>query len=94
MRRALGEYDVAGIRTNIAFFLQMLEDAEFRAGHLHTHFVDEFLERRPRLEPSQNLKAIAELVAAFHTKQSAVRLEAARPAQSRWRDMGRQEGLR
>ncbi len=94
MRRALGEYDVAGIRTNIAFFRQILEDAAFRAGRLHTHFVDEFLERRPRLEPPQDLTAIAELVAAFHAKQSGIRPETARPPQSRWRDIGRQEGLR
>jgi acetyl-CoA carboxylase biotin carboxylase subunit len=94
MRRALGETEVAGIRTNTAFFGQILEDAEFRAGRLHTHFVDEFLERRPRLEPPEDLRAIADLVAAFHAKQSAVRPATARLSQSRWRDMGRQEGLR
>ena len=32
MIRALREYDVGGIRTNIGFFRQILEDAEFRAG--------------------------------------------------------------
>ena len=41
-----GEYDVAGIHTNIRFFRQILEDAEFRAGRLHTGFIDEFLARR------------------------------------------------
>ena len=32
MLRALREYDVGGIRTNLAFFRQILEDPEFRAG--------------------------------------------------------------
>ena len=34
MIRALREYDVGGIRTNLGFFRQILEDAEFRAGRL------------------------------------------------------------
>ena len=45
MLRALREYDVGGIRTNIGFFRQILEDPEFRAGHLHTGFIDEFFAR-------------------------------------------------
>ena len=40
--RALGEYHVGGIRTNIGFFRQILEDPEFRAGHLHTGFIEDF----------------------------------------------------
>jgi acetyl-CoA carboxylase biotin carboxylase subunit len=46
--RALREYDVGGIRTNIGFFRQILEDSEFRAGALHTGFIDEFFERNRR----------------------------------------------
>ena len=37
--------DVGGIRTNIGFFRQILEDPEFRAGNLHTGFIDEFFAR-------------------------------------------------
>src|SRR5215471_14064857 len=44
MIRALGEYDVEGIRTNIPFFRQILEDPEFRAAALHTGFIDEFFQ--------------------------------------------------
>src|ERR1019366_2211718 len=35
MLRALREYDVAGIHTNITFFRQILEDEEFREGLAH-----------------------------------------------------------
>jgi acetyl-CoA carboxylase, biotin carboxylase subunit len=52
MRRALAEYYVSGIRTNISFFRQILDDAEFRAGHLHTGFIEEFFARAS--EPSRN----------------------------------------
>src|SRR5579862_480171 len=97
MLRALREYDVAGIHTNITFFRQILEDAEFRAGRLHTRFVDEFLERRRPFDPPPDLASIAELVAAFHLKgvaQTAPRPDAACAPPSRWLDIGRREALR
>jgi acetyl-CoA carboxylase, biotin carboxylase subunit len=98
MLRALREYDVAGIRTNIAFFRQILEDDEFRAGRLHTRFVDEFLERRKPLAAPPELESIAALVAAFHAAGSATGStasgESAPAPRSRWLDMGRREALR
>jgi acetyl-CoA carboxylase biotin carboxylase subunit len=67
MLRALREYDVGGIRTNLAFFRQILEDPEFRAANLHTGFIDEFFQRRRSREPSGDLAAVAALAAALHT---------------------------
>ena len=68
MIRALREYDVGGIRTNIGFFRQILEDPEFRAGRLHTGFIDEFFARDAPPEPSSgDLRAVAALAAALHT---------------------------
>ncbi len=94
MLRALSEYDVAGIHTNITFFRQILEDPEFRAGRLHTRFVDEFLERRKPFAPAPELESIAALVAAFHsTQRSAQPLNGTAP-RSRWLDIGRREVLR
>jgi acetyl-CoA carboxylase, biotin carboxylase subunit len=94
MLRALREYDVGGIHANIAFFRQILEDEEFRAGRLHTDFVDEFLERRKPLTPPPELESIAALVADFHAKHTAPRAESAPPQRSQWRDIGRHEALR
>jgi acetyl/propionyl-CoA carboxylase alpha subunit len=94
MLRALREYDVAGIHTNITFFRQILEDAEFRAGHLHTHFVDEFLERRQPFAPPPDLESIATMVAAFHSEQRTARTRSAPAPRSRWLEIGRGEALR
>jgi pyruvate carboxylase len=67
MIRALGEYDIAGIRTNIGFFRQILEDPEFRAAHLHTAFIEEFFQRHQPAGPAPDLTAVAALVGALHT---------------------------
>ena len=45
-RRALLEYGIAGIRSNRAFFTEIMEDPVFRTGSLSTAFLDEFFARR------------------------------------------------
>jgi acetyl-CoA carboxylase biotin carboxylase subunit len=95
MLRALREYDVGGIRTNLAFFRQILEDPEFQAAKLHTGFIDEFFQRRRSVEPSGDLAAVAALAAALHT--AAVRPEAANggaKSASPWQTAGRDGLLR
>ena len=93
MIRALGEYDVAGIRTNIAFFRQILEDPEFRGGALDTGFIEEFFRRTAPPEPRKDAAAVASLVAALH---SASRTMAAAPPSARpgrWLQQGREDLL-
>jgi len=93
--RALGEYDVGGIRTNIGFFRQILEDPEFRAGNLHTGFIDEFFARNAAPQPPPGMSDVAALVAALHTMSRSASPEA-RPAasSSAWRESGRSGLLR
>ena len=43
--RALNEYFVGGIKTNISLFQRILGDADFRAGKLDTGFLDRMLKR-------------------------------------------------
>src|SRR5277367_3190559 len=68
MLRALEEYAIVGVETNLGLFREILRDAEFREGRLNTGFVAEFFKRRladgsacPTLEP------IAALAAAAHS---------------------------
>jgi acetyl-CoA carboxylase biotin carboxylase subunit len=67
MIRALREYDVGGIRTNLGFFRQILEDGEFRAARLHTGFIEEFFERHNTPRAPRDLASVAALAAALHT---------------------------
>ncbi len=96
MIRALREYDVGGIRTNIGFFRQILEDPALRQGDLHTGFIDEFLVKlEPRRAPG-DLVAIAALAAAIHEGARAQPSTngASGPLPSRWLAAGRDELLR
>ena len=59
MRRALGEYVVAGIKTTVPFFAWLLEQPEFLAGRFHTTYLDEVLASRngrPFVEPTPELE--------------------------------------
>ncbi|MGU3503351.1 pyruvate carboxylase, partial [Mycobacterium sp. C31M] len=44
-RRALAEFRVRGVTTNIPFLLAVIDDPDFRAGRVTTSFIDE----RPQL---------------------------------------------
>jgi acetyl-CoA carboxylase biotin carboxylase subunit len=95
MIRALREYDIGGIRTNLGFFRQILEDAEFRAGHLHTGFIEEFFKRRRPPLPPRDLAAVAALAAALHARSGAAPADSpATNAPSPWLGAGRSALLR
>ena len=95
MIRALREYDVGGIRTNIGFFRQILEDEEFRAGRLDTGFIDEFFRRHQPSRPPAGLLDIAALAAALdHTAHEAQVPELEPNGANPWLTAGRQELLR
>jgi acetyl-CoA carboxylase, biotin carboxylase subunit len=44
--RALDEYFVGGIKTNLSLFRQILQDSDFRAAKLDTGFLDRMLQRK------------------------------------------------
>ncbi len=48
MDRALGEYLIRGIKTNIPFARAIIRDPHFRAGKATTKFIEEFFERVPK----------------------------------------------
>jgi acetyl-CoA carboxylase biotin carboxylase subunit len=94
MIRALREYDVGGIRTNIGFFRQILEDAEFAAGRLHTGFIEEFFARRTPCAAPSEFQAVAALAAALYAAGRTERSEAPAAGRSQWLAAGRDGLLR
>jgi len=100
MRRALREFLVAGIRTNIAWFDEILSSPAFRSAALSTAFLDRF-ERAAPDAPDLETEAAAALIAARIAAISTTKPPAAasdsgsrRGARSVWADAGRAEMLR
>jgi acetyl-CoA carboxylase, biotin carboxylase subunit len=91
LTRALAEYAVGGIRTNTAFFREVLADPEFQAGRLSTSFLDGFFARRIPAVTSAEAEAAVALVAAL--EQGKPVLAPSAPS-SRWVSIGRDENLR
>jgi acetyl-CoA carboxylase biotin carboxylase subunit len=93
MLRALGEYHVGGIKTNIPLFRLILYDPAFRAGELHTGYLDELLKTpldRDTPAPPESA-GIASMIASIASKPKAG--ETAYPT-SRWVASGREDLLR
>jgi acetyl-CoA carboxylase, biotin carboxylase subunit len=94
MARALDEYHVAGIRTNLGFFRRILEDPVFREGRLDTGFLDGFFARNPPVaDPDRELVEVAALIAAIHAGEQ-VKACPAVTTPSRWRSEGREQLFR
>ena len=102
MRRALGEYLVAGIRTTVPFFVWLFEQPEFVDARFHTTFLDEALQARNGrsfTEPPPELEAVAAIAAALEASLTPQPGAAAQPARTgngaagRWKDAARIEGL-
>jgi len=69
MTRALGEYDVRGIKTTIPFFQWLLATDDFRRGRFDTTALDRELASRagrPFVEVSGPLEELAIISAALH----------------------------
>jgi acetyl-CoA carboxylase biotin carboxylase subunit len=95
MLRALGEYHIGGIRTNIPLFDAVLRDPAFRAGDLHTGYLDALLKRPglPDQPPAPELAGIAAAAVGAHTKPAAAQTTQMK-TESRWLTTGRDELLR
>jgi acetyl/propionyl-CoA carboxylase alpha subunit len=92
MKRALHEYLIVGVQTNIPFHLQLLEDPRFIAGQVHTGFLDSEFSMEPPVQGEED-ETVALLVAAVMSHERRSR-SAAQPAILRgpgesWRDAGR-----
>jgi len=97
MQRALREYHVGGIKTNIPFFMEILEQPDFQKGSFDTGFIDRWLQNRTGAHPISDSERDLALLAAVlhHTSRSAESSESPAPlAASPWKNAARTGGLR
>jgi len=104
LTRALGEYFVGGIKTNLSLFRRILADADFCAAKLDTGFLDRMLKQKDgQLEDSQAAQVAAIAAGIF----AVLGVSAAAPGErasdtsaekaviaSNWKSAGRREALR
>jgi acetyl-CoA carboxylase biotin carboxylase subunit len=86
MRRALAEYRVGGITTNLPLFEEIMKDERFRAGQLDTGFLDRFMQGWRRPAPSEGTVVASILAAATAEMKRARSPRSAEPSRSSaWR---------
>jgi len=107
LQRALYEYFVGGIKTNLSLFRRILQDPDFRAGKIDTGFLDRLLSK-PAPPPALELDGVDRT--AERTRIAAIAAgifavldgasqpkngqSAAAPSESAWKEAARREALR
>jgi acetyl-CoA carboxylase biotin carboxylase subunit len=96
MLRALEEYVIGGIKTNIGLFRRILMDEDFRAARIDTGYLERLLAEPDASVQNDVSEDVVALAAALFT--AARRREPVAVAEvseeSRWAVAGRREGLR
>jgi acetyl-CoA carboxylase biotin carboxylase subunit len=95
LRRALEEYFVGGVKTNLALFQRILSNPDFLAGNADTGLLARMLESRHVDEEERQVAAIA--AGIFQVIESRagneIGAEVNMPVQSAWKKISRTEGL-
>jgi acetyl-CoA carboxylase biotin carboxylase subunit len=107
LQRALNEYFVGGIKTNISLFRRILRDSDFQAGNIDTGFLDRLLKQKTQADGHSDPGAaeaavIAAGMFAMMGPAAAGPLERAAmegpqkvmSAHSNWKAAARREGLK
>ncbi len=96
MRRALAEYKIMGLKTNIPFHQNLLDSTRFIAGQYDTTFIEEsfFLDEDPNLRPE--IAAIIATLAAHDQRRKAAQIvrRNGHDGQSNWKLAGRWQRMR
>ncbi|MFU8771762.1 MAG: acetyl-CoA carboxylase biotin carboxylase subunit [Anaerolineales bacterium] len=97
MRRALEEYKLAGLRTNIPFHQRLMDSTRFVGGQFDTRFVEERFSLDMDEESGENSHDIAAifatLVAHQQTQRSAHIIQRGERDTSNWKWVGRWERM-
>ncbi|MCI0722321.1 MAG: acetyl-CoA carboxylase biotin carboxylase subunit [Acidobacteria bacterium] len=94
MQRALEEYQVAGIKTNLSFFRSILSHERFLAGELSTDFIQRYYAPAATTTQSAMLRDVALVAAALHASREGKAPSRGKHVESAWKQAGRVESLR
>jgi acetyl-CoA carboxylase biotin carboxylase subunit len=94
LRRALDEYQVGGIKTNLPFFRRLLEQPEFQRGKLDTELIDRLLAAPTQPTPQDG--AVEAVAVASALAEMTAAPDGFRPVEtvSKWKRAARGAALR
>jgi acetyl-CoA carboxylase, biotin carboxylase subunit len=95
MSRALGEYQVAGIKTTISFLQSLLQHEEFLAGNLSTDFVSKHYSKEKTCVEHRTQRDVAAVAAALYfNSKKTLKSKPSVEGESPWKLWGRLNALR
>jgi acetyl-CoA carboxylase biotin carboxylase subunit len=98
MRRALEEYKIVGVRTNIPFHQNLMDSHRFMAGQFDTRFVEERFSMESAEEGKETHPEIAAIIAALAAhrlaQESTLVIQRGKRDTSNWKWLGRWERMR
>lgn len=95
MLRALDEYAIGGIKTNIGLFRRILQDADFRTAKIDTGYLERLLaDPAPAAAATVPEEIVALAAALLISAAPATRPATESDPASKWAAAGRQEGVR
>jgi acetyl-CoA carboxylase biotin carboxylase subunit len=97
MLQALSECRIEGIKTNVGFLRQIVDDPRFAAGQLHTGYIAEFFANRPEpvSAPGEDMARLLAAIAHSRKSETAIPSGTAAVAEaSNWLKEGRLTRLR
>jgi acetyl-CoA carboxylase, biotin carboxylase subunit len=96
LTRALNEYFVGGIKTNISLFRRILSDPDFRAAKMDTGFLDRLLKQKQSETPTDPKAIEAAVIAAgiFAVLGNAAAANNSANSSSNWKMTAHKEAMR
>ncbi len=95
MKRALSEYQISGIKTNLPFFKWILAQEAFIAGRLSTDFIERHYSPGDSKKDPPVLQDMAVMAAALHASfQGPSNARGTKEDESPWKLRGRMNGMR
>ena len=94
MRRALEEYKIVGVKTNIPFHQNLLDSHRFMGGQFDTRFIEERFQMEEETAPHSEIAAILATLAAHRQTQHAAQIvRRGERDTSNWKWVGRYERM-
>jgi acetyl-CoA carboxylase biotin carboxylase subunit len=94
LERALGEYLIGGIQTNLPFFRRLLDRAEFIRGELDTELIERLLKEKPAAAAPGPVVDAAAVAAALAEMTTAANGRRPTAPMSHWKQAAREAALR